>query len=285
MINIFKNKVFKLFVYLILFFVLIFLYSKYIGINGLEVREYRIESGVLTNNFSGLKVVHFSDLLYGSSTDMEDVSNLVSKINILKPDIVLFTGDLISSGVNISINEKNELIKHLSNINANIGKYAIYGDEDYSFKSYDVIMNNSSFKLLNNSYEEIYYKNNDYMYIVGIPSSIKEKTKLTESFEFYKDEDRRYTIVMVHEGASIKTLNNSTYEVDLIVGGHSLNGSVNLPIIGGLFIPKDSYKYYDEYYEKGITNIYISGGLGTSEYDYRLFNRPSFNLYRLKAQS
>ena len=40
-----------------------------------------------------------------------------------------------------------------------------------------------------------------------------------------------------------------------------------------------------EYYEKGITNIYISGGLGTNEYKYRLFNKPSFNLYRLKAQS
>ena len=64
MIKLFKNKILKLFVYLILFFVVIFLYSKYIGINGLEVREYRIESSVLTNNFSGLKVVHFSDLKY-----------------------------------------------------------------------------------------------------------------------------------------------------------------------------------------------------------------------------
>ena len=285
MIKIFRSSLFKFFIFIALFIVLMIFYSKYIGVNGLEVREYRIESNVLSENFSGLKAVHFSDLLYGSTIDMNDVSELVSKINILKPDIVLFTGDLISNGYSISNNEKNELSKHLSNINASIGKYAIYGDVDYNFKSYDVIMNSSSFTMLNNSYEEIYYKNNDYMYIVGIPSSIKDKAKLDESFEFYKDENRKYTIVMVHDGNSIKTLNNSTYEVDLIVGGHSLNGSVKLPFIGGLFNPKECYKYCDEYYEKGITNIYISGGLGTLEHDYRLFNKPSFNLYRLKAQS
>ena len=32
------------------------------------------------------------------------------------------------------------------------------------------------------------------------------------------------------------------------------------------------------------TNIYISSGLGTRKYHYRFNNKPSFNLYRLKAQ-
>ena len=139
--------------------------------------------------------------------------------------------------------------------------------------------------MLNNSYEEVFYKTNESMYIVGLPSSIKEKVNIKDSFEFYSDENRKYTIVMVHEGKSIKYIDDSTYEVDLILGGHSLNGSVKLPFIGGLFVDEDSYKYHKEYYEKGITNIYISGGLGTNEYEYRLFNKPSINLYRLKAQS
>ena len=152
-------------------------------------------------------------------------------------------------------------------------------------QSYESIMTDSSFNILNNNYEEVFYKTNESIYIVGFPSSIKEKVSLEKSFEFYSDENRKYTIVMVHEGKSIKYIDESTYEVDLILGGHSLNGSVKLPFIGGLFVDEESYKYHKEYYEKGITNIYISGGLGTNEYKYRLFNKSSINLYRLKAQS
>ena len=47
----------------------------------------------------------------------------------------------------------------------------------------------------------------------------------------------------------------------------------------------NNYKYSEPYYSKGITNIYISSGLGTKVHDYRMFNKPSFNFYRLKAQS
>lgn len=280
-----KHWLVKLITIIILVISILFIFAKYVGTEGLKVREYRVESTMLTSNFSGLKIIHFSDLLYGSTTDMDEVKEMVNHINILKPDIVLFTGDLVSEKSKLNDAEKNKLIENLSNIDAKIGKYAIYGDSDYKLKSYESIMTNSSFKILNNNYEEVFYKTNESMYIVGLPSSIKEKVDLEKSFEFYSDENRKYTIVMVHEGKSIKYIDESTYEVDLILGGHSLNGSVKLPFIGGLFIDDDSYKYHKEFYEKGITNIYISGGLGTNKYEYRLFNKPSINLYRLKAQS
>ena len=280
-----KSWIVKLIAIIILIVCVSYIFAKYVGTEGLEVREYRVESSVLTSNFSGIKIVHFSDLLYGSTTDMNEVKEMVNHINILKPDIVLFTGDLVSEDTKLNDTDKNKLIEHLSSIDAKIGKYAIYGDADYKLKSYDSIMTNSSFKLLSNQYEEIFYKTNESIYLVGFPSSIKEKVDLQKSFEFYSDENRKYTIVMLHEGKGIKYLDDSTYEVDLILGGHSLNGSVKLPFVGGLFIDEDSYKYHKEYYEKGITNIYISGGLGTNKYKYRLFNKPSFNLYRLKAQS
>lgn len=281
----FKHWLFKLILIIVLSLTLIILYARYIGTKRFEVREYRVESNVLTENFSGLKVIHFSDLLYGSTVELKDVNNMVSRINILKPDLVLFTGDLISTEYKMSDTDREKLIESLSKIDASIGKYAIYGDADYKIKTYESIMSKSGFKVLDNSYDVIYYKDNNPLYIVGFPSSIKEKINLEKSFEFYSDENRHYTIVMAHEGKSIKYLDDSTYEVDLILGGHSLNGSIRLPFIGGILTPEDCYKYSNEYYEKGITNIYISGGMGTNEYKFRLNNKPSINLYRLKAQS
>lgn len=280
------GKLLSIFLFLIIIVVTIFLYAKYRGIKGLIVKEYRVESEILTSNFSGLKIVHFSDLLYKSTVDKDDVKNLVNRINELKPDIVVFTGDLINKNAKITNEDIEFLETELESISAKIGKYAVYGDEDYSVESYKTIMEKGKFKILNNSYDEIFYKNNDSMFIVGLPSSLKEEVKLEEAFDFYKeDEKRKFIIVLVHDGKTIKFLDESTYEVDLVLGGHSLNGSVVIPYYGGIFIDDGSYKYYQEHYSKGITDIYISSGIGTNKYPYRIFNKPSFNLYRLKAQS
>ena len=51
--------------------------------------------------------------------------------------------------------------------------------------------------------------------------------------------------------------------------------------MGAIIKPKGATKYYDEYYDLGKTELFISSGLGTSTIDLRLFNKPSFNFYRL----
>jgi len=280
-----SHKLLNFFIIIVILLVLIVLYSKYLGTKGLIVKEYRVESNILTKNFSGIKVVHFSDLLYKSTVDKEDVEALVKKINILKPDIVVFTGNLVTNTIKISDNDTSFLIEELSKIDATLSKYAIYGEFDYNYSDYDKVMKESGFTILNNSYDTLYYNNDEPIYVVGLPSSIKETIDIDKSFEFYKEEDRRFVIVLVHDGKTIKYLDESDYEVDMILGGYSLNGSIVIPIYGGLFKDSNSYKYSAPYYEKGITKIFISSGLGTKKYDYRFLNKPSFNLYRLKAQS
>lgn len=273
------------FILLIIVIVGIVFYARYLGTKGLVTKEYRISSNLITSNFSGVKIVQFSDLLYKSTVDKNDVKTLIDKINLLKPDLIVFTGDLMS--VNSKGNEEdiNYLKEQLSRLNATIGKYAVYGDYDYSYEDYESLMIESGFIVLNNSYDKIYYKTDEYIYLVGLPSIQKEEVKLTDAFSFYDDINRRYTVVLAHDGKSIKELMESEIEVDLVLLGHSLNGSVVIPFYGSLFVDDASYKYYQEYYKKGITNIYVSSGLGTNKYPYRFLNKPSFNLYRLKAQS
>ena len=86
---------------------------------------------------------------------MEDVKEMVEKMNILKPDLVLFTGDLISPDYKLKENDRENIIKNLNKLDPTIGKYAIYGDYDFDLNSYEDIMVSSGFKLLNNEYEEV----------------------------------------------------------------------------------------------------------------------------------
>ncbi len=279
------RKILNFFIFFVLLVIGIVLYSKYVGTKGLIVKEYRVESEILTTNFNGLKIVHFSDLLYKSTVDKKDVKTIVDRINILKPDIVVFTGNLTTINAKITNEDSAFLIKELTRINAGIGKYAIYGEYDYKYKDYENVMTGSGFTIINNSYEEIVYKDSSPLYLVGLPSSIKENVDLSEAFKFYKEEERKYTIVLVSDGNTIKYLDESDYEVDLILGGHSLNGSIVLPFYGGILKEKSTYKYSKPEYEKGITKIFISSGIGTKKYGFRFLNKPSFNLYRLKAQN
>ena len=48
-----------------------------------------------------------------------------------------------------------------------------------------------------------------------------------------------------------------------------------------IILPKNNYLYGLDYYKKKDTNIYISNGLGNRDINFRLFNKPSINFYRI----
>ena len=68
---------------------------------------------------------------------------------------------------------------------------------------------------------------------------------------------------------------------NLILAGHSHAGQVRLPFIGALILPEGAQKYYDSHYKLDNSDLYISNGLGVSNFNFRLFNTPSYNVYRL----
>ena len=98
---------------LIILIVGLIFYSKYVGTKGLIVKEYRVESNILSENFSGIKIVHFSDLYYKSTFEKDDLVALVDKINILKPDIVVFTGDLVPPMVKLNDDQCKQVISFI----------------------------------------------------------------------------------------------------------------------------------------------------------------------------
>ena len=99
--------------------------------------------------------------------------------------------------------------------------------------------------------------------------------------EYFEDnEDIDYKIILVHEPDYIDTI-TSKYNVNLVLAGHSHNGQINIPFIKEMFLPYGSNKYYENYYIVNDTPLYVSSGIGESRINFRFFNRPSINLYRI----
>ena len=105
-----KNIIKKIFIFILIIIIIsvsIIFYSHYIGTKGLIIKEFKITNDKLPDNFHGLKIVHFSDIYYGSTVKEKEISNLVKKINELKPDIIVFTGDLLNNNINLKEKDLN----------------------------------------------------------------------------------------------------------------------------------------------------------------------------------
>lgn len=259
---------------IILAIILLLLYMRFIGTSGLSVREYKVKNSNLSS-FYGLKIVHFTDLHYGMSVDDKKLTFLVETINKTKPDIVIFTGDLVDRHTKVTDEISKILIKNLSNIESTYGKYYVKGNHDKVNKSYDSIMTNSNFKSLTD-YEVIYSKDNKSLFIGGVNVDESLNNKAVEALNLNNYD---YKIFALHYPDKIDEV--IKYNFDLIVAGHSHNGQVRLPIIGTIITPDNAKKYYEPYYKIDKTRLYISGGIGNSVLNFRFFNKPSFNLYRL----
>lgn len=266
----------------------VLLYSRYIATRGILVHEYKITNSNIPISMHGLKIVHISDIHYGRITNETKLRNLVQKINKTKPDIVILSGDLIDKDTQLTGEMADQISSILKEIKVTIGKYAIQGNHDFGFQQWGFILENSNFIDINDTYDTIYKESNDYLLLTGISTNLAGEKKIEEKListnqflEGLAEESIKpsYKILVLHEPDYIDQINID--EFNLILAGHSHNGQVRLPIIGSLFLPTGAKKYYKPYYKINNTELYISNGIGVSTVNFRLFNRPSFNLYRL----
>jgi len=271
------KNVLKIIITLIIIMALLILYSRYIATTGLITKEITITNEKLNEDFDGIKIVHFSDLHYKRIINKKRINKIIDEINLINPDIVVFTGDLIDDDSVINEEDINYLIEILEKINSKYGKYAVLGNHDYSINIETIrkIYANSSFTLLENSYDIIYSKNNQKLYIGGISTGEFNESVLEN---IYLEEDI-FKILLLHEPDFIDNLKN--LNIELALAGHSHNGQINIPYIKKIFLPVNAKNYYKEYYKVNSTDFYISSGIGVSRYNFRLFNTPSINFYRI----
>lgn len=266
---------------LLITFICVLYYGKRIAINKFQINEYNVTSSSIPSSMHGLKIIHISDIRYNGK-NIEYIKKIVDQINLSKPDIVIFSGDLLNNDINIETNALDELSNVLKNITSVYGKYSIKGDNDY-ISSFDIIMENAEFSILNNTYDIIYGINNEKIIISGISSHIKDKQKIDEKlqniYKYINNSEVIYSILIMHEPDIIDKIKYENF--NLVLAGHTLGGEVNLPFIGGINHPKYGNKYIDKYYKLNTTDFYISNGIGTSSLKMRLFNTPTVNLYRI----
>lgn len=271
-----KTSIFrKIFFALVLIIALTIIYSRYIATSGLTIKEYPIKSDSITESINGFKIVHFSDVHYGRTINLDELKNLVKEINLTKPDVVVFTGDLVDKTTKLSNNDINNIIAELSKIDSKYGKYYVTGDHDTKLYKYYEIMDSAGFNNLDNKYDIIYRDINSSILITGL------SVEPDESFidKVINENNVNYKINIMHYPDEFNNIKK--YNYDLVLAGHSHNGQIALPVYGAIITPVNAKEYYKPYYKIDNTDFFISSGVGTTKFDYRFLNKPSFNFYRI----
>ena len=250
-------------VFVIISLITVFLY---VSNNWLENSRYNL--GIDTGRES-ITILHLSDL-HGKQFGKGN-KRLIENVMKERPDIIVFTGDLIDSYRNDNIKESVEFLEELSQ---EIPVFYIRGNHEYRSKKYLELMNYID------EIQGIFYKlDGDYQKI-----TIKGKSISILGLDNYKEgvmdrflSEEGYKIILHHYPENFSENQNiSQLGADLVLSGHSHGGQWRLPIIGGIYAPGQGLlpKYYQDVHEKNGSIHIISRGLGNSIFPFRIFNRP-----------
>lgn len=270
--------------------VILFFIRLYIDHNVIKITSYEITSNEIHSVFDGYKILQLSDL-HNENFGMQ----LISKINNENPDIIVLTGDMVSSN-DVNYTKFLDLAKFLAD---NYEVYYIKGNHegDLELENYEVLeeaLKIYNVKILDNEKIEL-KKDGEFINLYGMWCNqryysradadknyiIKEETVTKLLGETNKNE---YNILLMHTPAYFDSYEK--WGADLVLSGHIHGGLIRLPFVGGVFSPDRKLfpKYCYGRFGINDSTMIISSGLSRGETGFRLFNRPEIVTITLKSK-
>lgn len=222
-----------------------------------------------------LKIAAASDLHLGTIINRGRLKDIVEKINLLNPDIILLPGDIVDEDIGPVIKQNaGELLRELS---SKYGVYAVTGNHEYIGGVEPAVkyLQDHGIKLLR---DEVLLIENSF-YIAGREdrssrgfAGIKRKS-LHEILSGINSS--LPVILMDHQPAKLNEAEENG--VDLQLSGHTHHGQL-WPFN---YITKKVYEVSRGYKQKGNTHYYISSGAGTWGPPVRTGSRPEILLIEI----
>ena len=265
------------------------LYGSLIERNTFRVKEIELTYENLPEGFKGYHIVHISDIHARSFSKREkSLQRAVDKINALDPDMVAFTGDLIT----MTSDELDPISAVLSSMKARDGVFSVLGNHDYCMYSdmsqtekqkclEDLIIKERQmgWDLILNEHR-IVRKGKDSIAVIGV-----ENTSPSRHFPSRGDLDKAsegtegmFRLLLSHDPMHWEaeiigkdyplTLSGHTHAMQVSIFGWSPSSLI--------------FKQHKGLYTEGNQSIYVNKGLGETIFPARIGAIPEITLITLK---
>ena len=267
---------------------LLIAYGAFIGRNRFEVTEVELTFKDLPEAFDGYRIVHISDIHARSFVGREErLAEAAAMINALEPDLIAFTGDLMTLGPE----ELITLTEPLSSLTAKDGVVSILGNHDYSMysdaseqqkqehlKTLIAKERELGWNLLLNDNVTI-HRGADSIAVIGVENTspshfFPSKGNLPKASE---GTEGMFRILLSHDPMHWEAeITGKDYPLTL--SGHT--HAMQMNILG--WCPSSlMFKQYRGLYTKGDQHLYVNIGLGETIFPARIGARPEITLIQI----
>lgn len=278
---------------LVILFLLTMGYGYYIGRWWIHEDGFIYENRDIPAAFNGFRIVHISDLhLSTFDSRPEFLSEIVETINAQNPDIVCFTGDIVTVGV-------SEAQKHtdiLRKLKSRYGVFSVLGNHDFMIYGRRFGENDRAeeveklalyqrdtlgWHLLRNDSERIVADDGSYITILGVDnkSCLKQFFHSTDTGDLSKAMEGTdgFRILLTHDPSHWDAEVVTSTDIPLTLSGHTHAAQVRL---FGWTPASWFFKRTDGAYHVGSQTLYINTGIGCTA-PFRLGVRPEITTIEL----
>ena len=250
----------------------------------IRVRRETLSAEKIPLSMDNIQIAFLSDIDYGTYFTSAQLDKLVNKLNACAPDIVLFGGNLINSSVTLDEDTQSLLITALSKIEAPLGKFAVYGEQDHStpetLSAITTILNSSGFEILENSSISLRNKSSDAISLVGIDNMVNGTVDIDTAYSNVPRDN--YVITLCNTPDTCDRV--PTDLTDYFLAGHSLGGQIYY-IFSSYYTPSGATSHLRG--KEKISNSFtldITSGVGTLTSNVRLFSPSEIVIYTLQSE-
>lgn len=260
-----------------------------------KVQRVRLAFDRLPVAFKGVKIVQLSDIHSGSLADPTAVARGIDRVLAEKPDLILFTGDL----VNNAASEIGEYQAIFGRLKAPMGVFSTLGNHDYGDYAYwesadaknanldrlKTIQQEMGWRLLMNEHVAL-EKNGAQIALIGIENwSAKARFPKYGRMDLAYPGTEKYPfkILMSHDPSHWDAEVRLHYpDIDLMLAGHTHGMQFGIELPGWKWSPvRFLYRQWAGLYEEGRQRLYVNRGFGFIGYPGRFGILPEITLIEL----
>lgn len=260
------------------------LYAGEIARHEISIISQDIAIAKLPDAFHGLRIVQISDIHFDEYTEPSFLRRVVARINALAPDLVLLTGDHISTGplghdfAHGAIFRCAEILRGL----ACPHRFAVMGNHDTILGAPNIreALATASIPLLTDQHVP-FERRGQRLWLSGIVDPTTGTPDLDLAIPARPDGP---VLLMSHapDFADIVIAHPRGHLVDFMLSGHTHGGQVRFPFLGALSLPPLGKKYVEGLFHLNKMQLYVNRGIGTVGLPFRLNCPPEITLFTLK---
>jgi predicted MPP superfamily phosphohydrolase len=210
-----------------------------------------------------LRIAHLTDLHVHSALPLEYYQGVVAATEDAKPDIVVFTGDFITS-----VDALPKLAKVLRPV-GRLATYAVLGNHDYWADADGVrqVIRGCGLDLLTDESRVLSIDGREVL-VSGYdhPWGAQEQVMAANAGEVLH-------IALSHTPDNIYRLSKSS--ADLVFSGHYHAGQIRAPFMGSIIVPSVYGRRFDHgHFVVNGTHLFVASGIGAASPPFRIYCQP-----------